>query len=149
MKKRVMAIASGGGHWQQMMLMRAAFAEHDVRYVTTLAGLPEEFRATPAHIVPDCNKREPFRAVYCVIVLTGIVLRHRPHVMVSTGALPGVIALALGRITGARTIWVDSIANAEKMSVSGRMASRFAHVCLSQWKNVAEAEGVDYAGALL
>lgn len=132
-----------------MMLLRVAFEGNDVRYVTTLPGLAEEFGVSPAHVVPDCNRKEPFRAAYSLIILAGIVLRHRPHVMVSTGALPGVIALTLGRLVGARTIWVDSIANAENMSVSGRLALRVAHVCLSQWENVAEAEGADYAGALL
>lgn len=144
-----MAIASGGGHWQQMMLLRVAFGDHDVRYVTTLPGLAEEFEVGPAHVVPDCNRKEPFRAAYSLAVIAGVVLRHRPHVMISTGALPGVIALTLGRLVGARTIWIDSVANAEQMSVSGRLAIRVAHVCLSQWESVAEAEGAEYSGALL
>jgi UDP-N-acetylglucosamine:LPS N-acetylglucosamine transferase len=148
-QKRIMAIASGGGHWQQMMLLRAAFTDQDARYVTTLPGLAEEFGAAPGHVVPDCNGKEPFRAALCLIVLAGLMLRHRPNVVISTGALPGVIALGLGRLTGARTIWVDSIANAEQLSSSGRLARRIAHVCLSQWETVAKAEGVDYAGALL
>lgn len=149
MKKKIMAIASGGGHWQQMMMMRVAFADSDVRYVTTLPGLAEEFGLGPAHVVPDCNSKTPFQAVYSLFAIAGVVLRHRPNVVISTGALPGVIALALGRLVGARTIWVDSIANAEKMSVSGRLALRVAHVCLSQWEDVAQAEGAEYAGALL
>lgn len=144
-----MAIASGGGHWQQMMMLRVAFGDNNVRYVTTLPGLAKEFDVGPAHVVPDCNIRTPFRAVYSLVVIAGIVLRHRPHVMISTGALPGVMALTLGRLVGARTIWVDSIANAEKMSVSGKLARRLAHVCLSQWEGVALAEGAEYAGALL
>lgn len=148
-QKRILAIASGGGHWQQMMMLRPAFADQHTRYVTTLPGLAEEFGAAPAHVVPDCNGKEPLRALLCLIVMAGIVLRHRPDVMISTGALPGVIALMLGRLSGARTIWIDSIANAEELSSSGRLARRVAHLCLSQWETVAEAEGVDYAGALL
>ena len=69
--------------------------------------------------------------------------------VVSTGALPGVIALTLGRAIGARTIWVDSIANAEEMSMSGKLARRVAHLWLSQWEHVAEAAGAEYAGAIL
>ncbi|CAN0461153.1 unnamed protein product, partial [Ectocarpus fasciculatus] len=34
--KRILAIASSGGHWQQLMLMRPGFTHHQVTYVTTL-----------------------------------------------------------------------------------------------------------------
>lgn len=149
MAKRVLAVASGGGHWQQMMLMRPAFAHHDVLYLTTLPGLPEQFGATPARIVPDCNRNEKVAILRTTVALMGHVVRQRPHVVITTGALPGVLALALGRLTGARTIWVDSVANAETMSMSGRLARRFAHLWMSQWDHVAAEAGAEYAGAVL
>ena len=149
MTKRVLAVASGGGHWHQLMMLRPAYAHHDLRLVTTLEGLAEEYGLPPANLVPDCNRNEPLRALACVFFMAALMLRHRPHVVISTGALPGVIALAWGRLMGARTIWVDSIANAEEMSASGRLARRFAHLRFSQWEAVAAAEGAEYAGALL
>jgi UDP-N-acetylglucosamine:LPS N-acetylglucosamine transferase len=149
MSKRVLAIASGGGHWQQLMLMRPGFAHEDVLYLTTLPGLPEQFEAAPFKIVPDCNRNEKLSIVKCALTLLGVMIRRRPHVVISTGALPGVIALALGRLLGARTIWVDSVANAEEMSMSGKLAKRFAHLWLSQWEHVAKEAGADYAGAVL
>lgn len=149
MKKRVLAIASAGGHWQQLMLLRPAYAHHDVVYLTTLAGLAQEFDAHPAHVVADCNRNAPVRACISLLQIGWRMLRVRPHVVISTGALPGVIALALGRTMGARTIWVDSVANAEVLSASGRLARRFAHTRLSQWPDVAAQEGAEYAGSIL
>lgn len=149
MSKRVLAVASGGGHWQQLMLMRPAFDGQDVFFLTTLPGLPEQFGAAPAAIIPDCNRNERIGMVRCTLALIGRLLHYRPHVVISTGALPGVLALALGRAIGARTIWVDSVANAEEMSMSGKLARRFAHLWLSQWEHVAEVEGAEYAGAVL
>ena len=149
MAKRILAIASGGGHWQQLMLMRPAFEGHDVHFLTTLPGLPEQFDAAPSSIVPDCNRNELLATMKAGLVLLGHMLRRRPHVVISTGALPGVLAIMLGRIFGARTIWVDSVANAEEMSSSGRLARRFAHEWMSQWSHVAEASGAKYAGAVL
>lgn len=149
MPKRILAIASGGGHWQQLMLMRPAFEGHTTHYLTTLPGLPEQFGATPATIIPDCNRNEKIAMLRAAVAIAGHVLRVRPHVIISTGALPGVMALALGRAIGARTIWVDSVANAEEMSMSGKLARRVAHLWLSQWQHVAEAEGAQYAGSIL
>lgn len=149
MAKRVLLVASGGGHWQQLMLMRRAFDGHDVRFLTTLPGLPEQFGAAPAAIVPDCNRNEKIAILRCAFAVLWQILTFRPKVIASTGALPGVIAIALGRLLGARTVWIDSVANAEEMSMSGRLARRFAHLWLSQWAHVAEAEGAEYAGAVL
>jgi UDP-N-acetylglucosamine:LPS N-acetylglucosamine transferase len=149
MGKRILAIASGGGHWQQLMELRPAFEGHAVTYATTLAGLPERFGAAPAFIVPDCNRNKKLAMIRSAAALARLVARVRPQVVVSTGALPGVMALALGRATGARTVWIDSVANAEEMSMSGRLARRLSHLWLSQWAHVAEAEGAEYAGRVL
>ena len=149
MSKRILAIASGGGHWQQLMLMRDAFAGHQVTYATTLAGLPEQFGAVPAMIVPDCNRDQKLAILRCGLVLFRIMIRVRPQVVISTGALPGVLALGLGKALHARTVWVDSVANSEEMSMSGKQARRVADLWLSQWEHVALTESAEYAGSVL
>ena len=147
--QRVLAVASGGGHWQQLMLLREALEGRDVLWLTTLDGLPEVFGATPARIVPDCNRDRPWQAARSAAAIARAAIAHRPDAVISTGALPGVIALGIGRAMRARTIWVDSVANAEEMSMSGRLAKRVADVWLTQWPEVAEKEGAEHAGAVL
>lgn len=149
MTKRVLAVASAGGHWQQLQLLRPAFDDAEVFFLTTLPGLPEQFDAQPSAILPDCNRHTKLQIVKCTLALLGHVVRFRPHVVITTGALPGVIALAIGRVTGARTIWVDSVANAEEMSMSGKLARRVAHLWMTQWEHVASETGAEYAGAVL
>lgn len=149
MAKRILAIASAGGHWQQLMALRPALGESEVHFATTLEGLAAQFDAAPASLVPDCNRSNRWQIARTALSLTRLIIRLRPHVVISTGALPGVIALALGRAMGARTVWIDSVANAEEMSMSGRLARRVAHLWLSQWPHVAEASGAEYAGRVL
>lgn len=144
-----MVIASAGGHWQQLMLLRPAFAGHDVHYLTTLRGLPEAFGAAPAAIVPDCSRASKLAVLRTAGVLARHLCRVRPHVVLSTGALPGLVALPLARAMGARTIWIDSVANAGEMSLSGKLARRFAHLWLCQWDHVARSSGSEFAGRLL
>lgn len=148
-RPRILAVASGGGHWQQLMRLRPAFEDAGVLYLTTLRGLPEQSGALPACIVPDCNRNEKLAILRSTLAIARHILSQRPHVVITTGALPGVIALALGRMLGARTIWVDSVANAEEISMSGRLAQRFAHLWLTQWEHVAEVCGAEYAGTVL
>jgi hypothetical protein len=55
---------------------------------------------------------------------------------------------------GARTIWLDSIANVDELSLSGQMAGRFADLWLTQWPHLTEADSLGqrrpaFAGTVL
>ena len=54
----------------------------------------------------------------------------------------GLCMIAIGRLLGAKTIWLDSIANSAQLSKAGRVASLIAHVCLTQWPQVAAPLGL-------
>jgi hypothetical protein len=142
-------IASAGGHWQQLMLLREAFEGREVQYATTLAGLARQSGLASAHLVPDCNRNARLAILRSTTKIVLLMLRLRPAIVITTGALPGLIALAVGRRLGARTVWVDSIANAEEMSLAGMKARAHADLWLSQWPQVARASGADYAGSVL
>jgi hypothetical protein len=73
----------------------------------------------------------------------------RPDVIVTTGAAPGYFAVRFGRLLGTRTVWVDSIANAEELSMSGRMAGKHASLWLTQWPHLAQGGGPEYRGSVL
>jgi hypothetical protein len=84
-----------------------------------------------------------------ILKLLWILLRERPQVVVTTGSAPGFVALRLARWLGARTLWIDSIANSEEMSFSGSQALRHADLCLTQWEHLARPAGPHYRGAVL
>ena len=146
---RVLAVASGGGHWEELRLLEASFAETTVTYATTLAGLAER-EALPRHfLVTDCNRNERLRSLWCLLQIAALLIRVRPHVVVSTGALPGYLAIFLGKRFGLRTIWIDSVANGEEISMAGQIARRHADLWLTQSPYVAEKFGAEYAGSVL
>jgi hypothetical protein len=144
-----LALASGGGHWEQLMLLRPAFEGCDVSYATTLIGVAEQSGLPDAHLIADCNRTTKLSIIRSSLDVLLLVTRLRPHIVISTGALPGLLGIAIGRKIGARTIWVDSIANAEEMSQAGKKARSYADLWMSQWPHVAEAAKAQYAGAVL
>lgn len=146
---RILAIASAGGHWHQLCQICSAFRPEDIHYVTTLEGLPEKSGFSRFSIVQDCNQNTPLKLLLSGAQILGVLVRTRPDVIITTGALPGLLAVVLGYLMRRRTIWVDSIANAEEPSSSGRMAKRFVSLWLSQWEDVARAAGGRYEGSLL
>lgn len=146
--KRVLAVASGGGHWVQLLRLRPAFAHHEVTYMTTNADFAVDV-GRPVLVVIDANLTKKL----AVLKLFAQMLRHmlsvRPDIVITTGAAPGFAAVVCGRLLRARTIWVDSIANAEQLSQSGEAARRWADLWLTQWPDLARPDGPQYWGRVL
>ena len=57
--------------------------------------------------------------------------------------------MRFGRLMGARTIWLDSIANVEELSMSGRRIGHYVDLWLTQWPHLAQPEGPHYMGSVL
>ena len=148
-KKRILAVASGGGHWVQLLRLRPAFDGCDVAYVTVQASYADEVKGSRFYMVTDATRWSRRDLLRMIAEIVWIVLRERPDVVVSTGAAPGVAALRLGKWLGARTVWLDSIANVEQMSLSGKRVRGFADLWLSQWPDVATTDGASFKGTVL
>lgn len=147
--KRVLAAASGGGHWEQLMLLREALGPNDVQFATTDPAIARQHAIAAVSTLPDCNQDTPFRAVHCALVAGWLVLRTRPDVIISTGAAPGFFCILWGRLLGARTLWIDSVANAEQLSLCGKLSARVAHECLTQWEHLEHSFSAKFRGSVL
>lgn len=145
----ILAIASGGGHWDELMLLRSAFAGRSVIYATTNPQFSVRDNIHDLAVLPDCNRDQVRKSLRCMWASLQLVLRLRPRVVVTTGALPGLFCLIAGRLLGAQTVWVDSIANSDAPSLSGRVARPFTSLWLTQWEHLAKGSRVLYRGALL
>lgn len=160
MKKtpHVMAIASGGGHWVQLCRLIPAWDGCNVTYVTTTEGFRDQVMATakergqprPAYyVVTEANRWQKLKLIRALLRTVFILLKVRPDVVITTGAAPGYFALRLGKILGCRTVWIDSIANAEALSLAGQKAGGHSDLWLTQWEHLASENGPRYEGAVL
>lgn len=148
-KTVILAVSSGGGHWVQMRRLSPAFSGAEVHYATTDASASDLSEGARLHMFPDANKDTPVRLLFCLIKLAWIVFRLRPEVVVSTGAAGGFLAIRLARLIGARTMFIDSIANARELSISARLSIGVADRVLSQWPGVAGLTDAEYRGAVI
>lgn len=53
-------------------------------------------------LYPTSNLRTPLRILACAGAMAMLAVRHRPHVVVTTGALPGLLAVVCGRLVGGK-----------------------------------------------
>ena len=148
-RTKILAIASGGGHWIQLLRLRPAFAGAEMCYASVDRALAADVAGHSFYRFPDANRDRKFDLILQILRIAWILLRVRPDVIVSTGASCGYVAIRIGRILGARTLFVDSIANAERLSLSGQLACRHANLMLTQWPHLAANEGPQYRGSVL
>lgn len=149
-QRKVLAVASGGGHWVELRRVLPAFEGLEVIHASVDA-------APDAAIDPACYTRlrhvsryDPLGFFVIAWQLGRLLRRERPDAVISTGAAPGLMALVMGKLMlGARTIWIDSIASTEHLSLSGRLARPVADAWLVQWPHLARPGGPEHWGAVL
>jgi hypothetical protein len=147
--------ASAGGHTDQLLSLGKhvdLWPASPALYVTTLDILAAKYAATGkrVYVIGECDRRK-------LSAIPGVIWRslrcawiERPHVVVTTGSMPLVVFCLWAKLLGAKIVWIDSVANTDGLSMSGRLARRFADLCLTQWPEVAQHEwGVEYAGQLI
>jgi UDP-N-acetylglucosamine:LPS N-acetylglucosamine transferase len=147
--RRILAVSSGGGHWVELLRLRPAFEDDHVVYVTVQRAYADDVAGRRVYVVNDATRWNKLALVLMAMRIVYVILRERPEVIVTTGAAPGYFALRLGRWLGARTIWIDSIANADDVSMSGRLVRPYADLWLTQWEHLARQDGPEYAGAVV
>ncbi|HEL3748101.1 hypothetical protein JY409_05515 [Stenotrophomonas maltophilia] len=146
---KILAVASAGGHWVQLLRLTPAFEGAEVVFMTTQEPAPHAIGNHRCHTVIDANFSRKIKLGMMSLQVLRVLLRERPQVVISTGAAPGFVAVVIGKILGARTIWIDSIANAEELSLAGRKVARWADHWLTQWPELASEDGPRYLGAVL
>jgi UDP-N-acetylglucosamine:LPS N-acetylglucosamine transferase len=148
-QRKVLAVASGGGHWVQLLRLRQAFAHCDVIFVTVSEAYRADVAGHKFYSIPDATRHTWIAMVRTAWNLSRIIYKEKPDVVISTGAAPGFVAVSLGKLVGAKTIWLDSIANIERLSMSGALARRHADLWLTQWPHLAKQNGPRFRGAVL
>jgi UDP-N-acetylglucosamine:LPS N-acetylglucosamine transferase len=146
---KVLAVSSGGGHWVQLLRVIPAFEGCDVTFVTVHSSYRSQVQNHKFYAINDASRWNKFGLVVAAWRLAWIVWNEKPDVVVSTGAAPGYLALRLGRMIGAKTIWLDSIANVDELSLSGLKIARYADLWLTQWPHLAGPAGPYFSGAVL
>jgi exopolysaccharide biosynthesis glucuronosyltransferase PssD len=148
-RRKVLAIASPGGHFVQLTRLLPAFEGMDLVLASTH---PDYAKAAPQArfvLVPDATRWDKLGLIKLAWKILWLLARERPDVVISTGAAPGYFALRMGKWFRARTVWVDSIANVEELSLSGARVGPHADLWLTQWEHLARPQGPEYRGSVL
>lgn len=148
-KPKLIALASGGGHWVQLQRLQPAFAGFETVYVSMFESYAEQVAGSRYYVVPDASRFDLGSFAPVFVKALRILVRERPSALITTGSAPMLTFVLVARLLGARTLWIDSIANSKRLSSSGRLARRIAHQVVTQWPEVAAREGVGCWGSVI
>ena len=124
---------------------------HETFVVTTSQAVQERLkRLGDVHVVGECNRQHWLRVAAVFWRCLKIIRRERPDVVLSTGAAAGCMCCFLGKLFGTAVIWVDSITNVDRMSLSGRMVRPIADLCVVQWPELTDKHRhTEYVGNII
>ena len=133
----------------QLLRLRPAFDGFDTIYVSRDPSSRADVPDSQFFTIGDASRSQKLAFFGVALQAIWLLIRVRPAIIVTTGAAPGLVTMIIGKkIFGAKTIWIDSIANVEKLSGSGKLVARFADIRLTQWPDLA-VDGIEHWGAVL
>ena len=148
---KICLVASAGGHLSQLLKIAPPVETYDALVITTSEAVRRNLtRLGRVHVVGECNRQHSLQVIKVFFLCLGILRRERPDVVLSTGAAAGCMCCFLGKLMGAKIVWVDSITNVDRLSLSGRMVRHIADLFLVQWPDLARKyRGTEYVGTII
>ena len=150
-KLKICLAASAGGHLTELLRLSDSWKKYETFFVTTVPVVRDNLQTSGnIYVVGECNRQHPIRVLKVFLKCLKIALKERPNVVISTGAAAGCMICYLAKLGGARIIWVDSITNVERISLSGRMVRHIADLFLVQWPElVKKYNNVEFIGSVI
>jgi UDP-N-acetylglucosamine:LPS N-acetylglucosamine transferase len=147
--KRVLFVSSSGGHWIQLRRLESALGDYEKYYISTDKHQASVVNNGTYYYIQDASRWNKGMLLWQALRMLFLILRIRPDAIISTGAAPGFFAMLWGKLTGSKTIWVDSIANVDEMSLSGKKVKKYADLWLTQWSHLESDDGPKYFGKII
>ena len=129
-----MLVCSSGGHLAQLVALRGWWEDHDRRWVTfdtpDAVSLLEGEDVVWAHHPTTRNIPNLLRNL---LLAWRTVARDRPDVVVSSGAGVALPFFVIGKLFGARTIYLEVFDRVDSATLTGRLCYPLTDRFLLQW----------------
>ena len=147
--KRVLIVASPGGHLLQMLALEPAWSDADRSWVT-LRSTDVEYLLRDEDVTYGYGPTpRDIGNFFRNLRLARRVLRERnPDVIISTGAGLALPFFLLGRLQRRRLVYVESITRVEKLALTGRLVYPLADAFFVQWESLAQLRRARFHGSI-
>ncbi len=142
-KPKVLFISSTGGHLSELMCLESLWKKYDFEIITEkiassfflekkyknkvhylIYGTKDHLFSYPWKLLGNC-----FKSLY-------YYFRFRPRFIVTTGAHTAGPMCCIGKLFGSKIIYIESFANIQTKTITGRLLYHFADLFLVQWESM-------------
>lgn len=142
-KKKVMFISSTGGHLNELFQLKPLFEFYDYYIVTektkTNALLKKEYGKKISYVIYG-TKDHKFTYLFKLFLNCWIELftyiRIRPKYIITTGAHIAGPMCCIGKLFGSKIIFIETFANSQTKTITGKLVYKFADLFLVQWESM-------------
>ena len=143
--KQVLYISSTGGHLNELMQLAPSFSKYDYHIITekdkTNEYLKEKYGKRISYL-PYGTRSKMFEYVfkYTFLIFKTIFLyfKIRPKVIITTGTHTAGPMCYLGKLFGSKIIYIETFANINKKTATGRLIYPIADLFIVQWEEMLE-----------
>ncbi len=153
--KKVIFVASSGGHLSEILKLKKLFSEYDYLLVTEKTQVTENlnkgYNIEYLKYGPNKNKIKYLGcAIFNIFKTIKILIKFKPKTIVSTGAQVGGIMCFFAKLLGKKVIYIESLAKVKSLSTTGKLVYLFANKFYVQWKGLEEKyKKAEYIGRLM
>lgn len=141
--KKVLFISSMGGHLSELMQLKSIFKNYDYKIVTenhkSTKWLKGRYKSKVEYLSTG-NKDNMLKYIfvmpYNVIKSLIIFFKFKPSVIVTTGAHTCVPMCYIAKLFRKKVIYIESFANIETKTLTGRLIYPIADIFVVQWKSM-------------
>ena len=122
-KRKICLIASSGGHFEQLLMLRKLSDEFDT-FITTEKTQYNKKDKKINHYLIQVNRKEPLFLIKMILNLFKsmyIFCIERQDIIISTGVLATIPMLYIGHIFNKKVIYIESFAKINSPTQTGKL----------------------------
>ncbi|HWM64859.1 MAG TPA: PssD/Cps14F family polysaccharide biosynthesis glycosyltransferase [Solirubrobacterales bacterium] len=148
--RKALLVCSPGGHLFQMLCLESAWSDLDTTWVTLEAADTDQLLEDAKVVLGRGPTNRSLRALLANFALAWrLIRRERPDAILSTGAALAFPFFLVGKLFGARLVYVESLTRTDRLSLTGRLIYPLADAFFVQWPEADRRKRTRYAGNLL
>ena len=145
MKQKVLFISSTGGHLSEMLQLSPLFEKYEYHIITEKDKVSEALKekyGDKIYFLPYGTRAKLltylFKYFYLCLKTIYYYGKLRPKIIITTGTHTAGPMCYLGKILGSKIIYIETFANRNKKTATGRLIYPIADLFIVQWKEMLE-----------
>ena len=142
-KRKVLFISSTGGHLDELLQLKPLFSKYDSYIITEKDKSNEslkEIYGEKLYFLPYGTRAKLFTYIfkyfYLCLRTVYLYLRIRPKVIITTGTHTAGPMCILGKLFGSKVVYIETIANTNKKTATGKLIYPIADLFIVQWEEM-------------